>query len=138
VQLPTVIKRFYELSHEGKTYFVLAEDIIEEYVYKLFNGYQIDRTFPFRITRNADLTIHEEGAADLLIEIERFLKERTKGAAVRLEIDRSRDITINGSFLEEQLSLHPEDVYRFDGPLDLTFLFEMTDKLKYRFPKAVI
>ena len=137
VQLPTVIKRFYELSHEDKTYFVLAEDIIEEYVYKLFNGYKIDRTFPFRITRNADLTIHEEGAADLLIEIERFLKERTKGAAVRLEIDRSRDVTINGSFLEEQLSLHHEDVYRFDGPLDLTFLFELTDKLKHRFPKLL-
>ena len=137
VQLPTVIKRFYELSHGGKTYFVLAEDIIEEYVYKLFNGYQIDRTFPFRITRNADLTIHEEGAADLLIEIERFLKERTKGAAVRLEIDRSRDETINGSFLESQLSLHPEDVYRFDGPLDLTFLFELTSKLKERFPNLL-
>src|SRR5699024_5660496 len=42
VQLPTVIKRFYALSHEGKTYFFLAEDIIKEYVYKLFNGYQID------------------------------------------------------------------------------------------------
>lgn len=137
VQLPTVIKRFYELSHDDKTYFVLAEDIIEEYVYKLFKGYKIDRTFPFRITRNADLTIHEEGAADLLIEIERFLKERTKGAAVRLEIDRSLDETINGSFLESQLSLHPEDVYRFDGPLDLTFLFELTGKLKDRFPKLV-
>lgn len=68
------------------TYFVLTEDIIEMYIEKLFKGYCIDRTFPFRITRNADLTIHEEGAADLLIEIERFLKERTKGAAVRRKL----------------------------------------------------
>ena len=102
VQLPTVIRRYFELHEDNKTYYILAEDIIETYAYKLFNGYKIDRTFPFRITRNADLTIHEEGAADLLIEIERFLKERTKGAAVRLEIDRSKDPTINGSFLEEQ------------------------------------
>ncbi|WP_026866570.1 MULTISPECIES: RNA degradosome polyphosphate kinase [Jeotgalicoccus] len=137
VQLPTVIRRYFELHEDNKTYFVLAEDIINEYVHKLFNGYKIERTFPFRITRNADLTIHEEGAADLLIEIERFLKERTKGAAVRLEIDRSRDETINGSFLEEQLSLHPEDVYRFDGPLDLTFLFELVSDLKNRFPNLV-
>src|SRR5699024_5753144 len=56
---------------------------------------------------------------------------------VRLEIDRSKDPTINGSFLEEQLSLHHEDVCRFDGPLVLTFLFELVGDLKERFPNLV-
>lgn len=137
VQLPTVIKRFYEIKDGEKTYYILTEDIIEEHVEKLFKGFRIDRTFPFRITRNADLTIHEEGAADLLIEIERFLKERTKGAAVRLEIDISKNSTINGSFLRSELDLHEEDVYKFDGPLDLTFLFELSSRLKADFPNFV-
>lgn len=137
VQLPTVIKRFYEMQDGINTYYVLTEDIIETYIEKLFKGYRIDRTFPFRITRNADLTIHEEGAADLLIEIERFLKERTKGAAVRLEIDISKDYTINGSFLRNELDLHEDDIYKFDGPLDLTFLFELSSKLKERLPDLV-
>ena len=52
-----------------------------------FTGYEVLNTFTFRITRNADLSIHEEGAEDLLIEIERFLKERKSGSAVRLEVD---------------------------------------------------
>lgn len=137
VQLPTVIKRFYEMTDDVDTYYVLTEDIIETYIEKLFTGYRIDRTFPFRITRNADLTIHEEGAADLLIEIERFLKERTKGAAVRLEIDISKNHTINGSFLRHELDLHEDDIYKFDGPLDLTFLFELSSKLKSRLPHLV-
>ncbi|GAB3062360.1 RNA degradosome polyphosphate kinase [Salinicoccus sesuvii] len=134
VQLPTVIRRYFELTDGQKTYFVLAEDIIEKHISKLFNGYEINRTFPFRITRNADLTIHEEGAADLLIEIERFLKERTRGAAVRLEIDTSKNDSTNGSFLRSELGLSEQDVYKFDGPLDLTFLFGLTSDLKDRFP----
>lgn len=137
VQLPTVIRRFYEMQDGESTYFILTEDIIERYIEKLFKGYTIDRTFPFRITRNADLTIHEEGAADLLIEIERFLKERTRGAAVRLEIDISKDHRTNGSFLRSELELHEDDIYKFDGPLDLTFLFELSSKLKERLPHLV-
>lgn len=137
VQLPTVLERFYTLKDGGKTYIIMTENIIEEYLEKLFKGYTIKRTFAFRITRNADLTIHEEGAQDLLIEIEKFLKERTKGAAVRLEIDISSNRSINGSFLRSELELSEEDVYKFEGPLDLTFLFELVSKLKKQFPELV-
>ncbi|SOC39464.1 polyphosphate kinase [Salinicoccus kekensis] len=137
VQLPTIIKRFYTFHDDGRTYVVLSEDIIIRNVGKLFKGYKIDRTFAFRITRNADLTIHEEGAQDLLIEIERFLKERTKGAAVRLEIDSGGNSAIKGSFLMEELSLGENDVYKFDGPLDLTFLFEFVSNLKGRHPNLI-
>ncbi|MFD2828880.1 RNA degradosome polyphosphate kinase [Corticicoccus populi] len=137
VQLPTVIKRFYEVEDDGKTYVILTENIIEKHLDKLFKGYTIKRTFSFRITRNADLTIHEEGAQDLLIEIERFLKERTRGAAVRLEIDISSNKTINGSFLRNELSLNGDDVYKFDGPLDLTFLFELVSRFKKQLPSLV-
>ena len=51
-----------------------SEDVITYFINYLFTGYEVLNTFTFRITRNADLTIHEDGAEDLLIEIERFLK----------------------------------------------------------------
>lgn len=52
----------------------MVEDVITHFINHLFTGYEVLNTFTFRITRNADLTIHEDGAEDLLIEIERFLK----------------------------------------------------------------
>ena len=53
----------------------MVEDVITYFINYLFTGYEVLNTFTFRITRNADLTIHEDGKAeDLLIEIERFLK----------------------------------------------------------------
>lgn len=137
VQLPTVLKRFYELKNENHTYIVMTEDIIEKFVYKLFRGYTIDRTFSFRITRNADQTIHEEGALDMLVEIERFLKEREKGVAVRLEIDISKYKKINGSFLRNSLDLSKEDVFKYNGPLDLTFLFDLVASYENKFKNLV-
>lgn len=137
VQLPTIIERIYRLKDGDKSYVVLSEDVIVEHIEKLFKGYSVKRTFAFRITRNADLMIHEEGASDLLIEIENFLRERKKGAAVRLEIDVSEYPDLNGTFLMNELSLKDQDVYRFDGPLDLTFLFELTGKLAEKIPSEV-
>lgn len=137
VQLPAIIERIYRLKDGEKSYVVLSEDVIVEHIEKLFKGYSVKRTFAFRITRNADLMIHEEGASDLLIEIENFLRERKKGAAVRLEIDVSEYPDLNGTFLMNELSLTDQDVYRFDGPLDLTFLFELTGKLSEKMPGEV-
>lgn len=135
VQLPTIIERIYRLKDGEKTYVVLSEDVIVEHVHKLFRGYSVERTFAFRITRNADLMIHEEGASDLLIEIENFLRERKKGAAVRLELDIREYPELNGTFLMNELGLSDLDVYRFDGPLDLTYLFELTEKLAESMPE---
>ena len=68
-------------------------------------GYEVLNTFTFRITRNADLTIHEDGAEDLLIEIERFLKERKSGSAVRLEVDGRTENPDDLDWLIETLKL---------------------------------
>lgn len=87
VPVPVLLDRIIKLEHEGKKYIVFLEDVISLFIEQLFNGYEVINTYTFRVTRNADLTIHEDGAEDLLIEIERFLKERKSGVAVRLEID---------------------------------------------------
>ncbi|MDT3982665.1 polyphosphate kinase 1, partial [Staphylococcus ureilyticus] len=105
------------------------EDIITYYINELFTGYEVLNTFTFRITRNADLTIHEDGAEDLLIEIERFLKERKRGTAVRLEIDGRQATYEDVVWIINQLEVHDNDVYFVDGPLDLTLLFDLVDHL---------
>lgn len=129
VQIPTLLKRFISINEGNHHYIVLIEDLITYFMGHLFQGYEILNTYTFRITRNADLTIHEDGAEDLLIEIERFLKERKSGAAVRLEIDNRTHPENNLDWLVDILELEQEDVYLTEGPLDLTMVFELVDHL---------
>ncbi|WP_414048631.1 RNA degradosome polyphosphate kinase [Macrococcus animalis] len=135
VQIPALLNRIIQLKNGGRTIFVLLEDVINHFIDKLFFGYKVIRTFTFRITRNADLTIHEDGAEDLLIEIEKFLKKRKSGAAVRLEIDTRHDNSINGSFLMNELEIEERDIYKLDGPLDLTMLFQLAGMIEKQYPQ---
>ena len=93
------------------------------YSSKLFKGYKVVSVTQFRITRNADLEIHEEGARDLLQQIEKELKKRKWGAAVRLEIKADKLDKEILHYLLEELEIHEDDTYYISGPLDKTFLF---------------
>ena len=132
VQIPSLIPRFLTLNEGTKQYVVMVEDVITYFIKYLFTGYEVLNTFTFRITRNADLTIHEDGAEDLLIEIERFLKERKSGSAVRLELDCRTSEKENVEWLINQLEIEDNDIYYLDGPLDLTFLFGLVDHLSHK------
>ncbi|APH05488.1 RNA degradosome polyphosphate kinase [Bacillus weihaiensis] len=124
VQVPAVLQRFVELeTGNNKTQFILLEDVISHFIYKLFKGYKVVSVSVFRITRNADMTIHEEGARDLLKEIEKELKKRKWGAAVRLEIQKKGFDSNILRYLTDELEIHQKDVYEIDGPIDLTILF---------------
>jgi polyphosphate kinase len=130
VQVPSVLERFVQLnSSSDQVAFILLEDIIGHFIYKLFKGYRVVSVSVFRITRNADLTIHEEGARDLLKEIEKELKKRKWGAAVRLEIQQQGFAPGMLSYLMEELEIHKKDVYEIDGPLDLTVFFHFYNKI---------
>ena len=132
VQIPSLIPRFLTLNEGTKQYVVMVEDVITYFINYLFTGYEVLNTFTFRITRNADLTIHEDGAEDLLIEIERFLKERKSGSAVRLELDCRTSEKENVEWLIDQSEIEDNDIYYLDGPLDLTFLFGLVDHLSHK------
>ncbi|KIL44701.1 RNA degradosome polyphosphate kinase [Jeotgalibacillus soli] len=124
VQVPAVLNRFIRIPSEKTDTFVLLEDVMMHFMWKMFVGYQVKSISLFRITRNADLTIHEEGARDLLLEIEKELKKRKWGSAVRLELqDQGMDSDML-EYLLEELEIHEGDVYSVKGPLDLTFLFQ--------------
>ena len=126
VQVPSVLSRIVPIQVEeekGKTV-ILLEEIIERNIQKLFLNYNIVCAHPFRIMRNADLSIEEDEAEDLLKEIEKQLKKRQWGQAIRLEVEKGMDqrlLTVIG----QELSIEQEDIYWIDGPLDLTFLMKM-------------
>ncbi|WJE16692.1 RNA degradosome polyphosphate kinase [Halobacillus sp. ACCC02827] len=123
VQVPSVLDRFIQLDHQTDYPFILLEEVIGHFIGKLFKGYEVESITEFRITRNADMTIHEEGARDLLKEIEKELKKRKWGAAVRLEVREGKYDENVIHFLRKVLEVEKADIYVNDGPLDLTFLF---------------
>ncbi|MCM3736845.1 RNA degradosome polyphosphate kinase [Bacillus cytotoxicus] len=130
VQVPSLLERFIFLPNEDKKKkFIFLEDVISNFTHKLFTGYTVSSVTRFRITRNADLTIHEEGARDLLKVIEKELKKRKWGAAVRLEVGTDNLDERVLSLLYEALEVKDEDVYMIEGPLDLTCLFALYKKL---------
>ena len=93
VQVPSVLPRIVTIpsEKEGETCIILLEQIIEKNIQKLFLNYKVLDATPYRVMRNADLTIDEDEAADLLIEIERQLKKRQWGEAIRLEVEQGID-----------------------------------------------
>lgn len=123
VQVPSVMGRFIFLPTEEGRRFIFLEDVIRNFTHKLFTGYSVLSVTSLRITRNADLTIHEEGARDLLKVIEKELKKRKWGSAVRLEVGKSGLDDHVLSLLHEVLEVHEKDIYFIDGPLDLTCMF---------------
>ena len=128
VQVPSVLPRFISLvEQEGKRSYIFLEDLIMAHCQDLFNGLTIVDMVPFRITRDSDLEVEEDATQDLMKEIERSLRKRKRGAAVRLEICTTDDRYLK-DFLVRSLDLEPRDVYEIGGPLDLTFLNKFIDQ----------
>jgi polyphosphate kinase len=131
VQVPSVIPRIVPLpdpaymgAKETVSKVILLEEIIERNISKLFHNYDIICAQHFRIMRDADLNIEEDETEDLLKEIERKLKRRQWGQAIRLEVEEGIDERLLDT-LRRELALDKEDVFLVDGPLDLTFLMKM-------------
>lgn len=126
VQVPSVLPRLVRIpSHDpDSTSFILLEQIIEMNMDKLFLGYDIVCASPYRVMRNADLTIEEDEAADLLTEIERQVKKRQWGEVIKLEVEDGIDEKLL-KWLENDFNIKNEDLYMINGPLDLTFFMKL-------------
>lgn len=105
---------------EGQDHFVLMENLLSEYISEIFSGFRVLECVPFRVTRDSDIIIDDqEETGDLVKLIEEKLRKRKRGAPVRLEIDRrASDAMV--SMVAKAMELDPEDIYRIDGPLNLT------------------
>ena len=127
VQVPSGLPRAVEIpsNKEGDRTYILLEQIIERNIHKLFMNYEVLCAFPFRVMRNADLTIEEDEAADLLMEIEKQLKKRQWGEAIRLQVEENMDKQLL-KILKKELEIQEEDIFHISGPLDLTFLMKLS------------
>lgn len=126
VQVPSVLPRIVMLpeNKKGNTVVILLEQVIERNIGKLFLSNEVACTCPYRIMRNADLTIDEDEAADLLKEIQKQLKKRQWGEVIRLEVEDKMDERLL-NILKMEFEIKEEDIFQINGPLDLTFLMKM-------------
>jgi polyphosphate kinase len=133
VKVPQSLPRFidiYPLQHDGVAssatqYDLLPlEELIGRNLDELFPGMEIAGCYPFRVTRDMDMELLEQEADDLLSLVDRELRRRRFGAAVRLEVnpglpDRIRDLLLT------KLEIEDEDVSEYEGPLGLSCLFSI-------------
>lgn len=121
VRLPRVLSRFVQIS-EGT--YIAVEDVVAEHIEDIFPGYQLLKSVPFRITRNADIAIEEEEADDFLEILEEGLKLRKKGEIVRLEVGSDADNEII-DFFNSHINVFKNDIYTFHTILNLASLWQI-------------
>ena len=126
VQVPSVLPRIVKIpsAEKGARSVILLEEIIERNMAKLFLSYDVICVHPYRIMRNADLTIDEDDASDLLKEIQKQLRKRRWGEVIRLEVEEKIDKRLLKT-LRKEFEIKEDGIYRINGPLDLTFLMKM-------------
>lgn len=121
VKVPNSLPRFLQAN---ETQWCMLEDLITSNLGRLFSGMTVGRADLFRVTRNADLTLEEDEADDLLVALEVELRRRRFGEALRVEIQSG----MSPEFLEllvEQLELDKSNVYVTDAPLGLHDLWTL-------------
>jgi polyphosphate kinase len=134
IPVPAILKRFVQIPSEQFQSYVLIEDVIADCAGLLFNQEKLLSTAFFRIIRDADVTVQEDEASDLLNMIEQAVFERRRRSAVRLTISVKPDTFIK-NWLIEWLKLKPDCIFEIDGILDGSALMQIAnipgfDKLK--------
>ena len=119
VAIPKGLARFVTVPTEEGYHYLLLEDIITAFINRAFPGEQLVETVPFRITRNADMSVREDMAGDLLEQMKEVLTERRQSSCVRLEVSASASDVLR-SFLKTALELEDADIYAVGGPIALS------------------
>jgi polyphosphate kinase len=113
--------RFIRLPDENPYSYILLEDVVDLFIDRFFPGKDVVEHAVFRITRNADLSVREDMAADLLAEMKEILDARKQSSCVRLEVEKGASKNLIG-FLTKVLSVSApaRDLFSVPGPLDLS------------------
>jgi polyphosphate kinase len=123
IKVPPVVPRLIPVNDE-KTKFTLVEELIEANIHALFPRMHLSKGHFFRVTRDADVDIRDDKAADLLRLIKESLRERRFGLPVRLEVSSTMPPEMI-EYLISSLGISTDDVYQIDGPLDAPGLMEL-------------
>jgi polyphosphate kinase len=127
VQIPRLLPRIIKLPRsDARQDYVYLDRLIGHHLADLFPGTKLLGYWPFRVTRNSELYIDEEEAANLLKAVENELHNRRKGDAVRLEIDHECPAFVREPLLKT-LRLTEDDLYLINGPVNPTQLMALTE-----------
>ncbi len=127
VPVPGQLSRFIDVPCDEGVGLATLEDVIAGNLGSLFPGCEVLATAPFRIIRDADVTMFDEDADDLLQSVEAAVLDRRRRAAVRLTISADPDRRIK-RWLTGQLQLRSDDVYEIGGILDAAALWEIVGR----------
>ncbi|GHV07881.1 hypothetical protein AGMMS50229_15390 [Campylobacterota bacterium] len=127
VRLPRVLPRFVEIDHAT---FTPIESIVYHHIGDMFPGFTPVSHAPFRVTRNADMSIEEEEADDFLDVLEEGLRLRRKGEIVRLEIAENSAPELL-QFLTSHLKVSPSDIYERSTPLNLGAYWQLIGNKRF-------
>ena len=118
--------RFFTLHADRGYAYILLEDIVRLFAGRFFSGEEVVECVPFRITRNADLAMREDSAADLLAGMEELLDARRRSDCVRLEVaaDVSEELL---AFFRLALEVNDTDIFPANGPLELSAFMPLTE-----------
>ncbi|MEQ1825633.1 MAG: polyphosphate kinase 1 [Pirellula sp.] len=126
IPLGKALSRFVTLPSERGYNYALLEDVTAELVDHYYPGKRVDECVAFRVTRNADVSVREDNAADLMMGMEEVLHSRRSAGFVRLEVAQNvSEIALQ--FLQEKLGLKARDVFKIAGPLDLSSMMYLTE-----------
>ena len=128
VSVPRVLPRLIRLPSESTADFIFLADLVAYHALRMYRGYDIVSSAPFRVTRNSNLYLAEEEARSLLESVRAELHNRRKGDAVRMEIEAGADPEIIDR-LRSVFELDPWQVFPVDGPVNLSRLFNVYEQV---------
>jgi polyphosphate kinase len=126
VQVPGRLPRLVRPPGSEGMVYVLLEDVIRSELGTLFPGQEIRDVAAFRVARDSELDLDDEGGQDFLEVIEEELKNRRRSGVVRLEVETSVSETLL-SLLATRLDVDPAGIYRVRGPVDIRPLLQLVD-----------
>ena len=128
--VPRALPRLVPLvGAEGHFDFILLHELVESQVERMFRGYQVLSRSAFRVTRNSNLYMQEEESRSVLESVRAELHNRRKGDAVRMEIESSATEEMIER-LRTNFELEPWQVFRTDGPVNLSRLMNLYSEVK--------
>lgn len=122
IKVPPLLDRFIAIEEDGC--FVPIEDVIAANLDQLFPGMEVIEHHAFKVTRNADLEVNDDGAEDLLEALEAELRRRRFTPTVRLEVEAGMSTYVL-ELLKRELEVADRDVHTLEGPLNLSDLWEI-------------
>jgi polyphosphate kinase len=130
VQVPRILPRLltYKAGDQGVYRYIFIGNLIQVHAGSLFHGVKVKGAYQFRVTRNSDLYLDEEETDNLLKTIEHELRNRSRGDAVRLEVQQDCPRHIADQLLQT-FSLTDDDLYQVDGPINFLRLMPVVSEV---------